>query len=174
MSNYLKEEMFPVERYIEITDFERLFDDSISGGNGRFLAASLAGCIEGNIQLCVTKKIWSAWLGYNEICCEPINGKPRYTFLSIYNFVKSNKCFFDFLVRYFNLWHGKEFSEFTYDSYHIGELKENYKHLVRMINHDLEQAVKNKDQEVLERYRIIISHINFVLMKTRKCLPDFY
>lgn len=156
MSQYNKDDKFIVEKYIEISEFEKLkqskWDTCCSGfhlDDCYFMAAVVA-CIEGNVQFCSEKKTWNAWLGSKEINFKP--GADAYIFLSIYDFVKNNKSFFSFITKYFDLWHSKRHSDYTYDEYHKRELKGNFYELTTLINNDLEQAFLHKDYEVASQY----------------------
>lgn len=154
MSQYNKNDNIFVEKYIEISEFNKLKDssDMCSGFNpdDSYFMAAVVACIEGNIQFCPEEKVWNAWLGNNKINFK--HGKNDYIFLSIYDFVKNNKSFFSFITKYFDLWHGKNHPDYTYDEYHKRELKCNFHELNVLINNDLEQAFSNCDYKVATQY----------------------
>ncbi|MEA5096863.1 hypothetical protein SDC9_54211 [bioreactor metagenome] len=156
MSQYSKDDKFIVEKYIEISEFEKLkqskCDTCCSGfhSDDSYFMAAVVACIEGNVQFCPEEKTWNAWLGNKEINFKP--GADAYIFLSIYDFVKNNKSFFSFITKYFDLWHSKRHSDYTYDEYHKRELKGNFHELTTLINNDLEQAFLHKDYEVASQY----------------------
>jgi hypothetical protein len=155
MSQYNKDDKFYVEKYIEISEFEKLKRSNdmccygFNSDDSYFMAAVVA-CIEGNVQFCPEKKTWNAWLGCNEINFKP--GDKDYTFLSIYDFVKNNKSFFSFITKYFDLWHSKRHSEYTYDEYHKRELKGNFHELNTLIDNDLKLAFLQRDYKVASQY----------------------
>lgn len=156
MSQYIKDDKFLVEKYIEISEFEKLKhseeDNDGLGFNSAdsYLTAAIVACIEGNIQFCTEERTWNAWLGTSEINFKP--GEDGYIFLSIYDFIKNNKSFFSFITKYFDLWHSKRHSDFTYDEYHKRELKGNLYELKTLINNDLKQAFMRRDYKVARQY----------------------
>lgn len=155
MLQYNEDDKFFVEKYIEISEFEKLKqsrDMDCSGFNSddSYFMAAVVACIEGNVQFCPEEKTWNAWLGNNEINFKP--GDEDYIFLSIYDFVKNNKSFFSFITKYFDLWHSKNHSDYTYDEYHKRELKGNFYELTALINNDLKQAFMQRDYKVASQY----------------------
>lgn len=149
-----------VDRYIEISDFEKLnlinrniLEKCEEKSVDNWLMAAIIGCIEGNIQMCLEKKSWFSWYGVHNLSFVSNSSRSNYTFLSIYNFVKSNNTLYNFITKYFNLWHSKEQAVFTYDEYHKTELNKNFQNLLKLINNDIELAVKCSDQEAVNQYR---------------------
>lgn len=129
---------FEVEKYIEIYDFNKTED--------RNFWAAIVGCIEGNIQMNKEKSCFTLLGMYNIKC------KGKYLFLSIYNFVKTHSEFYNFIVKYFNLWHGGGYEEFTYDEYHKNDLMGNFYMMTDLIFEEMKQADESNDSDVIEKY----------------------
>jgi len=152
---------FDINKYIEISDFGKmnLFNEYNNEYNNEerqivnsFLNACIIGCIEGNIKMCLENKSCVTWLGDCDINFLPDPRHPKYVFLSIYSFVKSNCTYYNFIKKYFDLWHSKEQSYFTYDEYHKIELNNNFQKLLKLINTDIEQALEINDYETVNLY----------------------
>ena len=176
MSNLRKEEeVFLVNKYIEISDFGKFiaFDESTKlceeGCGDKILMAAIVGLIEGNIELCIEKGIWKVWLRNDEVKFNSPSSSSRYIFLSIYNYIKSNNTIFNFIIRYFNLWHSKEHSEFTYDNYHKKELLKNFQDMIKIINMDLEKAHAIDDNDAVLKYKSFKRNISAVFKNSMKC-----
>lgn len=128
-----------VEKYIDITEFNHF--DNI------FFAATAVGIIEGNIQIQREDNRITLFDIYSVDC-----GDSDYTFLLLYNLVRSNRRLYNLIVDYFNVWHGGETEIFTYDCYHKNELNSNFNYLVSLICNELGHAIKNKKYEIVSAY----------------------
>ncbi len=129
---------FEVEKYIEISDFDKTDD--------RNFWAAIVGCIEGNIQINKEKSCFTLLGMYNIKC------KEKYLFLSIYDFVKTHSECYNFIIKYFNLWHGGRYEEFTYDEYHKKDLMENFNLMADLIYEEMKQAAEFNDVDVSQKY----------------------
>lgn len=137
---------FDVEKYIEINELNRF--------NNMFFVVAAVGMIEGNIQVSKEDNRITLLDIYNVSC-----KNSNYIFLSLYNLIKSNSNLYNYLIKYFNLWHGGEFKEFTYDNYHKIELKNNFNQLISLICDELKYAIKNKDYETISIYESFLYDI---------------
>ncbi|NYB75160.1 hypothetical protein HZF24_13510 [Sedimentibacter hydroxybenzoicus DSM 7310] len=142
----IAEIVFDVEKYIEIIELNRF--------NNMFFVVAAVGIIEGNIQVSKEDNRITLLDIYNVNC-----KNSDYIFLSLYNLIKSNSDLYNYIVKYFNLWHGREFKEFTYDNYHKNELKNNFNQLISLIYDELKYAIKNKDYETISIYESFLYNI---------------
>ncbi len=145
VNNKIVKFRFDVDKYIKFTDFERIKD--------RNFFAAMVGCIEGNIQI-DKKNSRFILLGMYNVKC---GGK--YLFLSIYNFIKSNEKLCNFIAKYFNLWHGSRYEEFTYDKYHKKELYANFKTLENIIYQEMKQAAQCNDIDAVQKYEYFFTDL---------------
>lgn len=143
---------FDIDRYIRFSDFEK-------AGDRNFLAA-IVGCIEGNIQMDKENSRFILLGMYNIKC------RSKYLFLSIYNFIKSNGELCNFIIKYFNLWHGGGYEEFTYDEYHKNELSENFKILEDLIHEEMKQASEFNDSDAIQKYEDFYANLFLVSIVT--------
>lgn len=130
---------FDVEKYVEIEEFGHF--------NNIFLATAAVGIIEGNIQISKEDNRITLLDIYNVSC-----KNSDYIFLSLYKLIRSSRKLCSFIARYFNLWHGGKSEEFTYDSYHKNELKNNFDRLMSLIYDELSLAVENNEYETISMY----------------------
>lgn len=131
--------VFDIEKYVNIHDFNHFT-------NG-FLMAAAAGMIEGNIQINKKHNFVTLLDIYN---IEFSN--TDFIFLSMFNLVKNHSEIYNFIVKYFNMWHSGKFDKFTYDNYHINDLKNNFNELVFLIQEELKCAIKDNNYEVVGIY----------------------
>ncbi|MGB4437674.1 MAG: hypothetical protein WBJ13_00310 [Sedimentibacter sp.] len=167
---------FDINKYIKISDFGKmnLFNEySIKNGEQQIvnscLNACIIGCIEGNIEICLENRSCSTWLGARNISFLPDPKHPKYLFFSIYSFVKSNCTYYNFIKKYFDLWHSKEQSNFTYDDYHKIELNNNFQKLLKLINTDIEQALEINDYEAVNFYNSLHRRLTSVFANNMNC-----
>ncbi|WP_313341413.1 hypothetical protein [Sedimentibacter sp.] len=135
----IAEIVFDVEKYIEIIEFNRF--------NNMFFVAAAVGIIEGNIQIFKEDNRITLLDIYNVSC-----KNSDYIFLSLYNLIKDNSDLYNYIIKYFNLWHGGKLKEFTYDNYHKNELKSNFNHLISLICDELKYAIENNEYETISIY----------------------
>ncbi|WP_326910034.1 hypothetical protein [Sedimentibacter sp. MB31-C6] len=156
---------FIVDNYLSISNFELLLNyihenttqDEIYN---KHLLITIIGCIEGNIQLELQNNSFHMYFnGYN------IDGKDKidcdnYILSSIYNNIKVNSDLNDFIIKYFDLWHGhNENSDFLYDKYHKDYLKENFQILLYAIKEDIKKAGNIKDNDNLNKYQLLLNDL---------------
>lgn len=152
---------FTVDEYIKYSYFNNLYENFIEkmdlkyynnfSYSNKCLLAAIVACIEGQINIDLQNKSWNFYnLDKNYILNN--NSKNSYVLLNIYEFIKSNKDFLDFITKYFNLWHENKNSEFTYDKFHKKDLKENFQQLISIIQEDIKKAKNESDEHVDEIY----------------------
>lgn len=164
---------FTADRYIKFSDFTNLYEsckdiikmldtkhnEIYNSYKDQYLLATIVGCIEGNIQIDVHDNSWHFWLGQYEASCKlDGNYKTKYMLLSIYGFVKNHIEYYDFIVKYYNLWHEIDCfdnPEFVYDEYHIQDIQKNFNQLICIIDEDVEKARNPYDYSVVETYKTI-------------------
>lgn len=165
-----------IKSYIDSANFHSLYDDAIEMFGlekeqncnnyilniDKTLLLVIVACIEGNIDLDVNNNSWNIWIGVNNIKNKvDYKGENTYMLLSIYNFIKSNKGISNYIIEYFNLWHNKDDNdEFTYDKYHIDNIRENFSKLISIIKKDINKALTKKDSQVINTYSILNNVIN--------------
>jgi len=147
------------KNYIENLDFGkdvayRLYYD-------KHLLAAVVGCIEGNIRIDVKNSSWYIWYGDNRVS-HKIDGKNKFPYIlfSICQFLKCNVEYYNFIIKYFNLWHNAkecENSEFSYDEYHFLDMQDNYKQLMTTLNMDIRNAGNNDDSYFAFSYEALCS-----------------
>lgn len=164
---------FAVDEYIKFYDFDNLYEnfknfmemidsknnENHHSYNDKFLLATVVGCIEGNIQIDMKNNSWYIWLGqYKSSGILDSNQKSQYILLSIYEFIKNHLEFYDFIIKYYNLWHKSnkhEDHEFIYDKYHKQDIQENFQQLLNIINEDIKKARNIMDNYATEPYKIL-------------------
>jgi len=149
------------EDYIKFSGFDSIFENFVYKMDlkdknqcyisNKYLFATIVACIEGNILIDDINNSWNIWLMQvnSELEC---SSKSTYILLNIYEFVKSNNEFFNFITEYFNLWHENNISEFTYDKYHKKDLEENYSLLAYIVKEGIEKARNGKEENVEKIY----------------------
>lgn len=133
---------FEIDNYINISDFAQLINDDTDP----FLIAAIIGCLEGNIQLNIDKSYFTFINMYK------INCTDNYKFSYVYSLIKRHRDYYDYIVKYFNLWHGNEFDYFNYDEYHKNDLNNNFFEIVSLIRDESIMAKENNDQDVINMY----------------------
>ena len=136
---------FFVDDYVGVLDFERLVDKTKANP---LLIASITGCVEGIIQP-VRDKTCFTFIGIYKIECS-----SNYLFLNIYNFIKNNNKVFNYIIKYFNLWHGCENRDISYDDYNKRDLCNNFNHLAEILYEEGKLASILKDDRVAEEYNV--------------------
>lgn len=131
-----------VDNYINITDFSKLNYDDIDP----YLIAAIVGCIEGVIQI-NKEESYITFIDMYKINCS-----GDYKFFNIYNLIKKHKDYYNYIVKYFNLWHGNDSKEFTYDEYHKNDLSNNFFEIVSLMIEEKIIAIENNNQDVIHMY----------------------
>lgn len=134
---------FEIDNYIGISDFEQLINDDTDP----YLIAAIIGCVEGNIQLYLDKSYFTFINMYQ------INCTGNYKFSNVYGLIKRHRNYYDYIVKYFNLWHGNELNDFNYDEYHKNDLNNSFFEISSLIRKELRMAIENNDQDVINMYR---------------------
>lgn len=132
-----------VENYIKITNFNDL---SIKTKNNPILLATFVGCIEGIIAPCEDKDYFTIFE------MEKKEFQSEYMFSEIYMLIRENKNYFNHIVKYFNMWHGKDVEIFEYDDYHIQDIMNNFFKLKLCLVDEYNLAKKNNDKSTIELY----------------------
>lgn len=169
---YINNIKFSTEKYINIRSFDFLVKafniDTISEYEDitkRYLVATIAACIEGIIQLDIDNNYWEIWVGEYIIKYKLENfNRKEYMFLSLYKFIKCNNGLYEYIKGYYNLWHqnnGK--TDFSYDIYHLKDLKYNFYNLYNLLMED-----KNKANEFNDDY------VNEICDCTYKVVKDLF
>ena len=162
---------FIEDEYIEFSNFDALYESFVNGIDledennscisNKFLLATLVGCIEGNIEIDIRNNAWHMWLGKNKVSSKLAGDfKSKYMLFTICEFVKENVEIYDFIIKYFNLWHKlnkNDNSEFFYDKYHILDLQRNFQQLIVIINEDINKAKNIMDVCIIEPYKSLYS-----------------
>ncbi len=146
--------IFSVDNYVDTSDFEKLIDKTV---NNPSLIASIIGCVEGIIQP-VKDKNYFTIMGMYKVECS-----GNYLFLSVYNFIKNNNKLFNYIARYFNLWHGREYEDISYDEYNKMDLSNNFNELTELLWEEGKLASDLNDKAAIEAYNIFC-----------KCLSSLY
>lgn len=145
--NFLDEHSYLINEYLEISDFDTLCNIFLDVPYvDKYMISAFVAYLEGHIIVDLNTNLWYL-SSFKKILILHNNVEPSYFFISIYNYIKSNEVFYDFIIKYFNLWHGKENACFQYDKFHKNELINNFKNMIYLINHDinsLEQDENNK------------------------------
>lgn len=137
--------LFGVDNYVDVSDFDRLIDKTV---NNPSLIAAIIGCIEGIIQP-ARDKTYFAIMGMYKVECS-----GSYLFLDVYNFIKDNSRLFDYIVRYFNLWHGCEYEDISYDEYNKRDLSNNFNGLTALLWEESKLASELNDKEAIKAYNM--------------------
>ncbi|MDD2494921.1 MAG: hypothetical protein PHE29_06985 [Tissierellia bacterium] len=128
--NYLDEYSYLINEYIEISDFDTLCNTFLNIPYvDKYMLSVFVAYIEGHITVDLDTKSWYLIIS-NKYLVLNKNVESPYVFINLYNYIKSNKVFFDFIIKHFNLWHGKRNPCFEYDNYHKSDLKNN---LIKMV-----------------------------------------
>lgn len=146
--------MFCVDNYVDISDFEKLIGKTV---NNPSLIAAVIGCIEGIIQPARDKTYFTI-MGMYKVEC-----RGNYLFLNVYNFIKNNNKLFNYIARYFNLWHGGENEDISYDEYNKKDLSNNFNALNELLWEESGLASDLNDEAAIEAYSIF-----------RKCFSSLY
>ena len=134
---------FFVDDYVDVLDFEKLVDKTEADP---LLIASIIGCVEGIIQP-VKDKAYFTFIGMYKVECS-----GNYLFLNIYKFIKNNNKIFNYIVKYFNLWHGCENQDISYDDYNKRDLCNNFNQLAELLCDEGKLALELKDDKLAEEY----------------------
>lgn len=142
---------FSVDEYVDILNFEGLVSKTEANP---LLIASVAGFVEGIIQPMRDKKYFTI-IGIYKVEC-----RDNYLFLNIYNFIKNNNKIFDYIIKYFNLWHGCENQYFSYDEYNKRDLCNNFNYLAELLYDERKLASKLKNDRIVEQYNEFYSALS--------------
>lgn len=163
------ESRYKVDKYIKYQYFSILYGKFITNmgfenkdlfsGDCKYLFASVIACIEGNVNVDCEEKSWCLWnMEKNEmvkkICLNSCVLK------SICDYVKSNSWFYDFITKYFNVWHDSNNPEFVYDIFHKSEMEDNIKQLILIIRKDIETALLEHDNYIVETFNKLHDQLN--------------
>lgn len=153
INNKITDVNFFVDNYVNILDFKdlRLGTDN---NDDDFYIAAIVGCIEGLIQIKKDKEYLTFINTYK------IKLDSKYKFLYLYCFIKNNKKYYEYIVNYFNIWHGNNYDEFTYDAYNKKDLINNFYDLAAMLIEEREIAKNYNDNKVFEAYNFFCK--NFI------------
>lgn len=143
--------------FIEKSDFRQ--NDNYHLYYDKYLLATVVGCIEGNIKIDITNNSWHIWFGQYQASYKVENNKKiPYILLSIYEFIKNHVEYYNFIIKYYDLWHRaykKTNPEFFYDEYHILDMKDNYKLLMSTMDIDIKKAGNNLDNCIIFSYETL-------------------
>ncbi len=162
----VNEVRFTVDEYIKYS-FNSLYDGFIKKMDfnqydspytaDKYLLASIVACIEGQIYIDMQNKTWYFW---NVAKIKELNNNANsYALLNLYEFMKSNEEFYNFIIKYFSLWHENKNSDFTYDIFHKKDLEENFNLLINIIEEDIKNMQNNKDDNLLEVYNKLYDNL---------------
>lgn len=149
---------FKADDYIDVAYYDTLYEvfaQKMGKGAGgaikdKYLLAVFVACIEGHINLDIDNNSWYNWLYAERKNCE---SEGSYLILNIYEFIESDRGFFDFITKYFNLWHDEEKDPYCiYDANHKRQLEENFKDLIYVIEMDIKKAKNKKANYIVELY----------------------
>lgn len=146
-----------VGNYVDISNIESLINKT---KNNPSIIAAIVGCIEGIIQT-GKDKTYFTFMGIYKIKCS-----SNYLFISIYNFIKNNNNVFDYIVKYFNLWHGCENEEFTYDEYCMDDLCNNFDGLAALLWEESKLASELNDKEAIEAYNNFSKSLSYLFINS--------
>lgn len=160
---------FMADQYMKFSDFDLLYEgfvdiidyeDKINCCLGnKYLLSAIIGCIEGTIEINIKENSWHIWLGQHRASSKlDGNFESTYMLINIYQFIENHIGAYDFIFKYYNLWHKldrNDNKEFMYDKYHIQYIQENYRQLMLMINIDIEKAKNIMDDYVFEMYKAL-------------------
>jgi len=170
---------FNEDEYIKFSNFNSLYESFVDGIDledennfcisDKCLLATLVGCIEGNIEIDIRNNSYHMWLGKYKVSSKLVGDfKSNYMFFSIYEFVKEHVEFYDYIIKYYNLWHKlnkNDNPEFFYDKYHILDLQRNFQQLILIINEDLNKAKNIMDVCIIEPYKSLYTALIMTFCK---------
>lgn len=139
---------FCVDDYVDILDFEKLVDKTEANP---LLIASIISCVEGIIQP-VKGKAYFTVIGMYKV-----EYSGNYLFLNVYNFIKNNNKIFNYIIKYFNLWHGCENQDISYDEYNKRDLCYNFSKLEELLIDESRLALKSKDYGLAKDYNVFLN-----------------
>lgn len=145
---------FGIENYIGISEFEGLNNKTKDAS----LIAAIIGYVEGIIRPGKDKTYFTI-AGMYKVKCS-----SNYILLSVYNLINNNSNVFNYIVNYFNLWHNKDFEEFSYDQYNKNDLKNNFNELISLLWEESYVATNSKDKKVIEVYNLITKGLSDLYM----------
>lgn len=143
--------VFGVDSYIDISDFNSLIDKT---ENNPSLIAVIVGCIEGIIQPCKEKTHFTI-MGMYKVKC-----RNNYFFMNVYNFIKNNSNILNYIVKYFNLWHGCEYEDISYDEYNKKDLSNNFNELAVLMQEEIKLASDLNDVDAIEAYNMFFKGLS--------------
>lgn len=149
---------FSVDNYIEIIEFEDIkldIDD-----NDPYYIASIVGWLEGIFQISADKNYLTFLNMYK------INLNSSYKFYGIYSFIKSHKECYNYIIKYFNTWHGRKNEIFTYDEYNKKDLTNNFYKLSALLLKEKELAERCNDMKAMAAYNLFCRNLSSFLVNS--------
>jgi len=170
---------FIEDEYIKFSNFDTLYESFVDGIDlkdennfcisDKYLLATLVGCIEGNIEIDIRNNSYHMWFGKYKVSYKLAgNFKSNYMLFNICEYVKEHVDFYDFIIKYYNLWHKlnkNDNPEFFYDKYHILDLQRNFQLLIFIINEDLNKAKNIMDVCIIEPYKSLYANLIMTFCK---------
>ncbi|MDF2949329.1 MAG: hypothetical protein K0R07_1360 [Sedimentibacter sp.] len=150
----ISEVNFFVDNYVNILEIESIELETVAD---HFYIAAVIGCIEGIIQINKDKDYLTFINMYK------IKQSSSYKFMSIYSFIKKNKEYSEYIINYFNIWHGNKYEVFTYDEYNKKDLINNFYELATLLIEERELAKNCNDYEVFNNYNLFCSNLSSML-----------
>ena len=137
-----------VDTYVNINEFKDIMLDI---GSDTFYFAAAIACIEGIIKI---NKDHLTFLGMYKI---KLNN--NYKFLGLYNFLKNNTKYYEYIVNYFNVWHSNKNELFSYDEYNKMDLIKNYYELECQLIEERELAKFSENDKILDAYSFFCNNL---------------
>jgi len=178
INNFKRSTKLNSNKYVEFHSFDNLYEEfekvvknhdyKLNNSKylicDKYLLASIIGCIEGNIQIDIDNNSWYIWFGQYHAGYKVDNdNKFPYIMLSIYEFIKSHEEYYNFMTRYYDLWHNvPKFDnlEFIYDEYHILDMNDNCEQLINIIYKDNKSASERLDNNVVVSYEVLYDFLS--------------
>jgi hypothetical protein len=150
--NHMNEYRYFINEYIKISNFNDLYNKFLTISYAdRYMLLAFAACVEGDINIDLKTKSWSVCNAKKYVVLNN-NVEASYIFINICNYIKSNERYYNFIITYFNLWHGNESPYFSYDKYHKNDLENNLIQLIDVIKEDTDKLKNNEDKKFAEKY----------------------
>jgi hypothetical protein len=147
----ISEVNFLVDNYVDILKIENIKFETIAE---RFYIIAVIGFIEGIIQINKDKDYLTFINMYK------IKQSSSYKFMSLYSFIKKNKEYCDYIINYFNIWHGNKYEVFAYDEYNKKDLINNFYELATLLIEEREIAKNCNDNEMFDAYNLFCRNLS--------------
>jgi hypothetical protein len=144
-----REEML-MERYVSFIDFEDIMNNMEC--DDPFYVASIVACMESVVQL---DKEFMTFINMFSI-----KYNSNYKFYSLYELIKNNSKLYNYIVKYFNLWHMGKHEVFSFDEYSKSDLLSNYYELASLVMEEREYARISNDKEIYDFYNLLCGYID--------------